>query len=327
VRPGAVHLARHGKIRVALRGLLVYYFSITSTPWMPDMNADHARVAAAIRYLRDNLTKQPGLDEIAAHVGLSPQYFQRLFRRWAGLSPKRYLEYLTVERAKPLLRQSCSVLEAGYELGLTSPARLHDQFVAVEASSPGEYKRNWRGVEIRYGLVPGPFGDMLLAQTRRGICLLSFVNEQTRARELTRLQRLYSLAILREDTAAARVAADAVFTRCNAPASAIHLAVHGTNFQVNVWRALLRIPRGTVVSYGQLAQGIGRPAAVRAVANAVAANPVNYLIPCHRVLRADGSIGGYRGGSGTKRKLLDWEASVPPGHPDPDDDAAEPGPR
>jgi len=230
------------------------------------MNADHARVAAAIRFIRDNLAQQPGLDEIAAHVGLSPQYFQRLFRRWAGLSPKRYLEHLTVERAKPLLKQSFSVLAAGYELGLTSPARLHDQFVAVEASSPGEYKRNWRGVEIRYGLVPGPFGDMLLAQTRRGICLLSFVDAQTRTRELTRLQRLYSLAVLREDSAAAHTTADAVFTRRDGPARAIPVAVHGTNFQVSVWRALLRIPPGTVVSYGQLAAGVGRPAAVRAVA-------------------------------------------------------------
>lgn len=313
-----MHLAREGKIRVALRGLVVYYFSITSTPWKPDMNAHHARVAAAIRFIRDNLAKQPGLDEIAAHVGLSPHYFQRLFRRWAGLSPKRYLEYLTVEQAKPLLRQSFSVLAAGDELGLTSPARLHDQFVAVEASSPGEYKRNWRGVEIRYGLVSGPFGDMLLAQTRRGICLLSFVDDQTRARELDRLQRLYSLAVLREDSAAAQATADAVFTRRDAPARAIHLAVHGTNFQVSVWRALLRIPRGTVVSYGQLAEGVGRPAAVRAVANAVAANPVNYLIPCHRVLRADGGIGGYRAGPDIKQQLLDWEAPALPDFPDHD---------
>jgi AraC family transcriptional regulator of adaptative response/methylated-DNA-[protein]-cysteine methyltransferase len=282
---------------------------------MPDMNADHARVAAAIRFIRDNLAQQPGLDEIAAHVGLSPQYFQRLFRRWAGLSPKRYPEHLTVERAKPVLRQSFSLLAAGYELGLTSPARLHDQFVAVETSSPGEYKRNWRGVEIRYGLVPGPFGDMLLAQTRRGICLLSFVDAQTRTRELTRLQRLYSLAVLREDSAAAHTTADAVFTRRDGPARAIPVAVHGTNFQVSVWRALLRIPPGTVVSYGQLAAGVGRPAAVRAVANAVGANPVNYLIPCHRVLRADGSIGGYRGGPDLKQQLLNWEAAARPDLP------------
>ncbi len=281
------------------------------------MTADHARVAAAIRFIRDNLAKQPGLDEIAAHVGLSPQYFQRLFRRWAGLSPKRYLEYLTVERAKPLLRQSHSVLDAALELGLSSPSRLHEQFVAVQATSPGDYKRKWRGVEIRYGLAAGPFGEMLIARTPRGICLLSFVNQQTRARELDRLQRLYKLAALREDNAAARATAEAVFPDRANPAATIHLAVHGTNFQVSVWRALLRIPRGTVLSYSELAEGIGRPAAVRAVANAVAANPVNYLIPCHRVLRADGSIGGYRGGSVTKRELLDWETAAPPDRPAP----------
>ena len=302
----------------------MYYFTITSIPRMPDMNVDHARVAEAIRYIRQNLAKQPGLDEIAAHVGLSPQYFQRLFRRWAGLSPKRYLEYLTVERAKPLLRQFHSVFDAAYELGLSSPSRLHEQFVAVEATSPGDYKRKWCGVEIRYGLAPGPFGEMLIAQTRRGICLLAFVNPQTRARELDRLRRLYKLAALREDSAAARATADAVFAGCAAPAATIPLAIHGTNFQVSVWRALLRIPRGTVVSYSQLAEGIGRPAAVRAVANAVAANPVNYLVPCHRVLRADGRIGGYRGGSVIKRELLVWEAAALPDRSDPDGEPADP---
>lgn len=286
------------------------------------MNADYARVEAAIRFIQHNLAKQPGLDEVAAHVSLSPHHFQRLFRRWAGLSPKRYLEHLTVEQAKPLLTQSHSVLGATHELGLTSPSRLYEQFVAVEASSPGEYKRKWQGVEIRYGLAPGPFGEMLIAQTRHGICLLSFVNEQTRTRELERLQRLYSLARLQQDTARARATADTVFARRNAPARAIQLAVRGTNFQVSVWRALLRIPRGEVLSYSQLAEAVGRPAAIRAAANAVAANPVNYLIPCHRVLRASGDIGGYRGGPGTKRKLLDWEAATAPGQPDPDDHRA-----
>jgi AraC family transcriptional regulator of adaptative response/methylated-DNA-[protein]-cysteine methyltransferase len=207
---------------------------------------------------------------------------------------------------------------------LTSPSRLHEQFVAVEAATPGEYKRNWGGAEIRYGLAPGPFAEMLIAQTRHGICFLSFVNQHSRARELDRLHRLYGLARLRQDTAAAGATADAIFARREAAATPIHLTVHGTNFQVSVWRALLCIPCGEVVSYSQLAQAIGRAAATRAVANAVAANPVNYLIPCHRVLRADGSIGGYRGGSDTKQRLLDWEASARPDCGDHDGEPADP---
>jgi len=273
------------------------------------MDADYARVEAAIRFLRNNLATQPSLDEVAAHAGLSRHHFQRLFRRWTGLSPRQYLEYLTVEQAKPLLRQAHSVLDTALALGLTSPSRLHDQFVAVEASSPGEYKRAWQDVEIRYGLAPGPLGDMLLAQTSRGICFLSFVTARTRTRELERLQHLYRLARLREDSATACATGRAIFTGHEAPAAPLRVAVSGTNFQISVWRALLRIPRGTAVSYSALARATGRPAAVRALANAVAANPVNYLIPCHRVLRADGSPGGYRGGSVTKQRLLAWEAT------------------
>jgi AraC family transcriptional regulator of adaptative response/methylated-DNA-[protein]-cysteine methyltransferase len=273
------------------------------------MEADYARIEAAIDFIRENLANQPTLHEVAAQVGLSPHHFHRLFRRWAGLSPKRYLEHLTVERAKPMLRECASVLEAGYELGLTSPSRLHEQFVAVEATSPGEYKRKWAGVQIHYGLAEGPLGDMLIAQTRRGICLLAFVDEQSREAELDRLRRLYGLARLQEDAAAARRAAAAVFAGRGADSPAIRLWVRGTNFQVSVWRALLRIPRGQVTCYSQIAKTIGRPAAVRAVAGAIAANPVHYLIPCHRVLRADGSVGGYRGGLPTKQRLLVWEAS------------------
>ncbi len=289
------------------------------------MSQDYARVEAAIRFIRENLAEQPGLEEIAAHVGLSPHHFQRLFRRWAGLSPKRYLEFLTVDQAKPLLRQSHSVLDTAYRLGLTSPSRLHEQFVSVEASSPGQYKNRWRGVEIRYGLAQGPCGEMLIAQTARGLCLLSFVHKQTRAQEMDRLQRLYALATLHRDDAAASVTAAAVFARRDTDSSPIHLAVRGTNFQVNVWRALLKIPLGVTLSYRQLAAAVARADAVRAVANAVAANPINLLIPCHRVLRADGGIGGYRGGSGTKRMILEWEASAVANQPQPERDGTDPG--
>jgi AraC family transcriptional regulator of adaptative response/methylated-DNA-[protein]-cysteine methyltransferase len=282
------------------------------------MGDDYARVERAVRYLRHQLLNQPGLDEVAAHVGLSAWHFQRLFRRWVGISPKRYLEFLTVRRAKALLQQSKSVLETAHEVGLTGPSRLHEQFVSIEAATPGEFKRNWRGVGVTYGTAQGPFGEMLIAQTARGVCLLSFVNAGTRQRELTRLRRLYCVADLRSDPLRAGETAEAIFRRPFSGDGKIHLTVRGTNFQVNVWRALLNIPSGTVVSYRQLAVQLGAPRAARAVANAVAANPVNFLIPCHRVLRSDGAVGGYRGGSALKESLLGWELSAYLGDPEAD---------
>jgi AraC family transcriptional regulator of adaptative response/methylated-DNA-[protein]-cysteine methyltransferase len=275
------------------------------------MDGDYARIAAAIRFLHDHQAAQPDLQQVAASVGLSPHHFQRLFRRWVGLSPKRYLEHLTVQQAKTLLQQGCSVLETGDALGLSGPGRLHEQFVAVEATSPGEYKRRWQGVEIGYGLAPSRFGEVLIAQTARGICLLSFVGEHSREAELERLKRMYGLARLRQDACAARRTLERVFAAPADSPARFHLNVRGTNFQINVWRALLRIERGGLRSYSEVAAELGRPAAVRAVANAVAANPVHFLIPCHRVLRADGDIGGYRGGIDTKRALLAWEADDP----------------
>lgn len=274
------------------------------------MHTDYARIERAIRFIQQRVDRQPALSEVAAHVDLSPYHFQRLFRRWAGISPKRYLEFLTVDRAKALLRQSHSVLDTAHAVGLTGPARLHDQFVSVEAVSPGEFKAHGRGIAIDYGIVPGPFGDMLIACTGRGLCLLAFMDDETRDRELARLRRLYPRANLRENPGTAEAAARQIFMKPGSDQGKIHLQVHGTNFQVNVWRALLRIPAGAVVSYSQLARHLGRPRAVRAVANAVAANPVHYLIPCHRVLRAGGDTGGYRGGGSRKKIILAWEAAT-----------------
>lgn len=272
------------------------------------MNQDYARIEQAIRFIRRHAAHQPRLAEIAAHVGLSPYHFQRLFRRWVGISPKRYLEVLTVDQAKTLLDAARSLLDVAYEVGLSGPSRLHEQFVALEAASPGEFKARGRGLEVRYGIHGGPFGDMIVAQTRRGVCFLAFVDRQCQGREIARLQSLYPEAALIEDARATAAVPHRIFQGPGARGVKTPLAVRGTNFQVNVWRALLRIPVGETLSYGQLAGAIGRPEAVRAVANAVAANPVNWLIPCHRVLRANGDIGGYRGGQDRKRALLAWEA-------------------
>lgn len=272
------------------------------------MSNDYARMERAIRFLQDNVASQPRLEAVAREVGFSPYDFQRQFRRWVGISPKRYLGCLTVARAKALLRQSRSVLETAHTLGLSGPSRLHEQFVSIEATSPGEFKDQWQGVPIGYGFVLGPFGEMLLAQSERGVCLLSFVSEQTRARELARLRRVYRHADLYEEPARAAATADAIFSEAASQGTKFHLAVRGTNFQVNVWRALLRIPPGALTSYRDFARHMGMPRAARAVANAIAANPINYLIPCHRVVRADGVIGGYRGGAELKAGLLAWES-------------------
>lgn len=273
------------------------------------MNEDYTRIAAAIRFLQKHVGGQPRLDEIAAQVGLSPYHFQRLFRRWVGISPKRYLEYLTVDRAKQLLDRDHSVMDAAYGAGLTGPGRLHDQFISVEALSPGEYKSYGRGLDIVYGIHASPFGPMLAALTRRGMCLAAFVDGDSAQREIDRLRRLYRNAGVTRDDAATAVVAGSIFRPARRGEAKLHLSVRGTNFQVNVWRALLRIPFGAVVSYQQIARRVGRPDAVRAVAGAVAVNPIHYLIPCHRVLRADGSLGGYRGGTDRKRLLLVLEAA------------------
>ncbi len=258
------------------------------------------------------MAKQPSLQEIASHVGLSPYHFQRLFRQWVGISPKRYLEFLTVEHGKWLLACSRSVMQAAYDVGLTSPSRLHEQFIAVQATTPGEFKNQGAGLEILYGIHTGPFGDMLIGQTKRGICFLAFVNKVTKDTELARLRRFYPKAAIVPDSDATALIAQRIFQtsyQTRIPGDVrIHLAVQGTNFQINVWRALLQIPYGQVISYNQLAHIVERPDAVRAVANAVAANPINVLIPCHRVLRANGDIGGYRGGIELKKELLAWEA-------------------
>lgn len=272
------------------------------------MNADYARIEKAIGYIRSNIGSQPSVERIATHVGVSVYHFHRLFRRWAGISPKRYLSLLTVDQARQLLAGSRSVLDVSLELGLSSPSRLHEQFVSIEAVTPGEFKTRGQGIEIAYGVHGGPFGETLIAQTRRGICFLAFTNQATLEKELNRLRRLYPAASLRENPQAIAATAQRLFDVGETPDAPFHLLVKGTNFQINVWRGLLRIPRGGITSYRQLAHAVGRGDAVRAVANAVAANPVHYLIPCHRVLRADGDIGGFRAGIRLKRELLDWEA-------------------
>lgn len=271
---------------------------------------DYARVGRAVRFVEEHAAEQPSLEEVAAHVGLSPYHFQRLFRRWAGVSPKRFLQYLTVESAKELLRGSASVLDAALEVGLSGPSRLHDLFVSVESVTPGEYKRFGEGLELRYGLHRTPFGDCLAAVTERGLCSLAFVDDDGRAEAFDALAATWREAALVEDPAASCPVIEQIFG-ADGPVEgrAIRVLLRGTRFQLKVWEALLRIPEGAFVSYGALAAAVGHPGASRAVGNAVGENPIAYLIPCHRVLRASGQIGGYRWGTTRKRALVAREAA------------------
>lgn len=269
------------------------------------METEYERIERAIRYLESHASEQPGLDEVAAAAGLSPFHFQRLFRRWAGVSPKRFLQLLTVEHAKHLLAGSASVLDAAFEAGLSGPGRLHDHFVTLEAVSPGEYKHGGAGLEIRHGVHPSPFGLALVGETDRGVCALAFVDRGGEPAALDWLRSSWPEARLAADPAATRATVRRIFER-RGPTP---LLVSGTNFQVQVWRALLAIPPGRVCSYGRLARAVGRPGAARAVGAAVGANRISYLIPCHRVIRAVGALGGYRWGTRRKRAMLAWESA------------------
>jgi len=267
---------------------------------------DYQRIEQAIRYLENNFQHQPELKDVAKSAGLSEFHFQRLFTRWAGISPKRFLQFLTKENAKELLKRS-SVLAATYSVGLSSPGRLHDLFVSTEAVSPGEYKTRGSGLLIRYGFHPTPFGEALIGLTERGICHLSFVQDD-QSTAFAHLHTDWKNARLVEDTLATGALIDPVFSG-DQSAAPLSLFVTGTNFQLKVWEALLSIPQGALSTYEQIAAQIGQPGALRAVGTAVGHNPIAYLIPCHRVIRKMGDIGNYRWGPARKKALLGWEAA------------------
>jgi len=270
---------------------------------------DYQRVEQAIRYLEANFQNQPGLEEIATSVHLSPYHFQRLFQRWAGISPSRFLQFLTLEYAKERLRASQSVLDAALDAGLSGPGRLHDLFVTFEALTPGEYKQQGSGLEIAYGFHDTPFGRCLLATTHRGICGVRFLEGGAEDSSLAQIGAEWPRARFVEDAGGTQALVERIF----APAQRgqerpFHLLLKGTNFQVSVWRALLAIPAGDVVSFEALSGSLGRPRSTRAVANAIARNPVAYLVPCHRVIRKAGETARYRWGAARKKAMLAWEA-------------------
>jgi AraC family transcriptional regulator, regulatory protein of adaptative response / methylated-DNA-[protein]-cysteine methyltransferase len=271
---------------------------------------DYGRVERAIRYLETHFRERPGLVDIARATGLSEFHFQRLFSRWAGISPKRFLQFLTADYARGLLRESPSVLDAAYEAGLSGPGRLHDLIVTVHAATPGEMKAQGAGLTIRYGIHPSPFGDCFIAITGKGICTLSFLAGRGIGKAIGQLRNEWQKAKLIEDAKATGDTMKRIFdSSLQRNTIPLHAFVKGTNFQIKVWEALVRIPPGFAVSYEDVAARIGDPKAVRAVGTAVGRNPVAFLIPCHRVIRKTGAFGNYRGGPARKMAILAWEGA------------------
>lgn len=285
---------------------------MSSEPRLPDTPSraeQYARIERAIAFLRARRADGPGLDELAAYLGLSQGHVQRLFSRWAGISPKRFQQLLTVEQAKRRMRDTGSLLDVALDAGVSGPGRLHDLFVNLEAVSPGEFRSDGDGLRVVHGFGESPFGRAGIAMTDRGICDLAFVDGPTRGDWLARRRSQWPSADWVKDDAAAQAMLDRVFAAdASLAGRGLSVWVSGTNFQAQVWRALLRIPRGGLLSYGQLARLIGRPGAARAVGSAVARNPVAFLVPCHRVLREDGDYGNYHWGRDRKRAICAWEA-------------------
>jgi AraC family transcriptional regulator, regulatory protein of adaptative response / methylated-DNA-[protein]-cysteine methyltransferase len=271
---------------------------------------DYDRIAQAIAFMRQHYLSQPDLATVAQHIGLSEYHFQRLFTHWAGISPKRFLQYLTIEYAKSKINQTKSLLDLTLDAGLSSPGRLHDLFVNLEAMSPGEFKAGGAGLQIHYGIHDTPFGKALIATTTRGICNLHFLDAVDRLTAEQSLRQSWSNAEITHDVKATQPLHDSIFdSSISKDRKPLTLLVKGTNFQIQVWRALLKVPFGGMTTYQSIAETIGRPTATRAVGTAVGNNPIGYLIPCHRVIRASGELGGYRWGLERKTAILGWEAS------------------
>ena len=273
------------------------------------MKSDYQRIAQAIEFINANAKQQPSLENIAAHLHLSPFHFQRLFSQWAGVAPKKYLQILTVDRAKQLLAQSKPLAEVSDSVGLSGSSRLHDYFVQLEAASPGEFKAGGAGMEIRYSVIGGPFGDAFIAVTPRGICKLSFLSNNNIEQQIVDLNAQWPAAKLVNQASETTQMVEALFAGKQTINGPLSLYVKGTNFQINVWRALLQIEPGCINSYVQVAAAVGKPRAYRAVGTAIGSNQVAFFIPCHRVLQQSGQIGGYLWGETRKHAIHAWESA------------------
>jgi AraC family transcriptional regulator of adaptative response/methylated-DNA-[protein]-cysteine methyltransferase len=271
--------------------------------------ADYERVRRIIAFISERWRDQPSLEAIADHVGLSTTHVHHLFRRWSGLSPKAFLQAITLDNAKALLASSASVLDATYEVGLSGPARLHDLFVTHEAMTPGDYRTGGAGLTMRFGFHPSPFGEAILIATERGLAGLGFVDDGDRPAALADMKRRWPKAEYVEDTAATAPLARRIFDPGRWQAEQpLRVILIGTDFEVRVWQTLLRIPRDRATTYSDIARHIGKPSACRAVGAAVGKNPISFVVPCHRVLGRSGALTGYHWGLTRKQAILGWEA-------------------
>jgi AraC family transcriptional regulator of adaptative response/methylated-DNA-[protein]-cysteine methyltransferase len=277
---------------------------------LKQLSDDYLRIEQAILYLENHYKEQPSLEDVATSVGLSEYHFQRVFTRWAGVSPKRFLQFVTKESAKELLKRSENLLDTTHQVGLSSLGRLHELFVTTEAVTPGEYKSSGAGVTIRYGIHPTPFGKCLIATTERGICNLSFV-QTSEGDAIDNLVAEWKQAKMIEDHKSTEMVLEPIFD-LDYRGKPLGLHLRGTNFQLKVWEALLQIPVGTVTTYKGIAKQIGNPKALRAVGTAVGHNPIAVLIPCHRVINTVGEFGKYRYGAVRKKALLARELMSTP---------------
>ncbi|MGE4512921.1 MAG: bifunctional helix-turn-helix domain-containing protein/methylated-DNA--[protein]-cysteine S-methyltransferase [Chryseobacterium sp.] len=269
---------------------------------------DYERIAKAIEYIRSSFKLQPSLEEVAEKIHLSPAHFQKMFSDWAGTSPKKFLQFISLEHAKNLLKEEkASLFETAYETGLSSTSRLHDLFVKIEGMSPAEYKNGGKSLAINYSFSESPFGKIIAASTEKGICYMAFENDTHKA--LGDLQIKFPNASFFENRDEFQKNALSIFNKDWTKLNTVKLHLKGTDFQLKVWESLLSIPMGKLSTYGNLAEKIGNPKASRAVGTAIGSNPVAFLIPCHRVIQSSGKIGGYMWGSDRKQLIIGWESS------------------
>ena len=278
-------------------------------PGCDDPAADYERVRRIIAFISERWREQPSIEAVAGHVGLSATHVHHLFRRWCGLTPKAFLQAITLDHAKGLLADAASVLDATYEVGLSGPGRLHDLFVTHEAMTPGDYKAQGAGVTMRFGFHPSPFGEAILVATERGLAGLGFVDQGERAAALADMRRRWPKAEYVEDSAATAPLARRIFDPLTWSAEQpLRVVMIGTDFEVRVWQTLLRIPFGKATTYSEIASRLGKPSASRAVGAAVGKNPISFVVPCHRVIGRSGALTGYHWGLTRKQAILGWEA-------------------
>lgn len=270
--------------------------------------SNYSRIAQAIEYIQNNYKSQPGLDEVAAKVNLSPFHFQRLFSDWAGVSPKKFLQYVTVQHAREMLKvQQSTLSDVAFETGLTGTGRLHDLFINIEGMTPGEFKNGGANLSINYSYAESPFGNIIVASTPKGICYLAFANDELTAFNL--LKGKFPNATYKQMVDLAQQNILYIFSHDWSRLNEIKLHLKGTPFQLKVWEALLKIPVGKLTTYGTIAKSIDQPSASRAVGTAIGDNPIAYLIPCHRIIQSSGAFGGYHWGGVRKAAIIGWEAA------------------